>query len=104
MICLSKINRADRQRYFVGMFVFFRSLPGLPVCCLLTLSGGDVSHCVRTTEPEGGGHLPCHLLLCTQILSLQQDTFKSFAGTRPRWSFVVSVLMERSPEIQESSS
>lgn len=63
-----------------------------------------MSQYVRTTELEGGGHLPCHLLLCTHILSLQEDIFESSWGTRPWWSPVVSVLMERSPEIQESSS
>lgn len=61
------------------------------MCCLLTLWAGA----------GGGGHLPCHLLLWTQMLSFQRDIFKSSSeGTRARWSPVVSASVERSPEIR----
>lgn len=81
MICLSKINRGDTQGYFCGHVCVYKEFAGSFLCCLLTLSAGDVSHCVRTTEPEGGGHLPYHLLLCTRMLSLKKDMFRSSSGT-----------------------
>lgn len=77
---------------------------GLP--CVVDLPyRAEMCHIVSVRRSQRvGGHLLCHLLVCTQILSLQQGIFKSTSETRPWWIPVVSVLMERSPEIQESSS